>query len=84
MSVFFSPRAGAVTDGDGEPMQNPSARLSLAVRLEQGEMNQAVTSISSNNQMEHISDNFSTDGIKKWLSRGPRPGEKSLSFLSAR
>ncbi|TMS21065.1 ALK tyrosine kinase receptor, partial [Larimichthys crocea] len=73
-----------VTDGDGEPMQNPSARLSLAVRLEQGEMNQAVTSISSNNQMEHISDNFSTDGIKKMAQSGPRPGEKSLSFLSAR
>lgn len=33
-----------------------------AMCLEQGEMNQAVTSISAHNQIRHSSDLFSTDG----------------------
>lgn len=81
MCVHFS-RADTVTDGEPSRTQFMSV---LAVCLEQGGMNQAVTSISSNNQIEHTSDNFSTDGERETALKMAQTGlglEKKLPFSS--
>lgn len=57
----------------------------LAVRLEQGEMNQAVTSISADNQLEHTPDNFSTNGKRETALKMAQTGlglAKNLPFSS--
>lgn len=81
--------ADAVTDGRGGGRRaEPGSRLPLAVCLERGEMNQPLTSISADNQIEHTSDNFSTDGQRttalKMAQTALGPAKHLPSFLSAR